>query len=127
LLSSWYNVYTGYEIFKKNDVLQFGVPFFIIVLSLALLDKNTISGFSKLKELAVYIGNSSYSIYLTHFFVVIALSTILREVSSSMLIMQLIFVIGVSIFVGCIFYSYIEKPLLDWITKKTLDSRITAN
>ena len=119
---SWYNVYTNYEIFEKNIVIQFGIPFFIIVLGLALLDKNKTSNLNKLKKLAVYIGDASYSIYLTHFFVVIGLTILLKHFSLSMFLLQFIFVILTCILVGCIFYSFIEKPLLRWITNKTVKS-----
>ena len=116
---SWYNAFFQYNLFAKNDVLQFGVPFFIIILSIAFLDmfylKNRDSPFLKI---GVYFGEASYSIYLIHFIILALLAVALKKIGVSSHALSFILVVSVAVLIACLCYNFIERPLLYYLGRR---------
>ena len=118
-ISWWYNLRTGYiyDVIHKMDVITFGIPFFIIILCAVLLEEKVPINKGSLKNIFIYLGDASYSIYLTHFITITLVNIILTKLvcfNSSM-----IFSVSVltSVIVGFLLYRFIEKPLLNWLNK----------
>jgi exopolysaccharide production protein ExoZ len=93
-----------------DRALIFGLPSFAIVLSAVALDQSRV----KWPSMLVLLGDASYSIYLTHFFVTqtcVKLAERLQIKSGIFLVvMFLIALVGVGI-VGVLTHLFIEKPL----------------
>ena len=129
-ISWWYNVRTGYiySLIHKTDVITFGIPFFIIVLSAVLLEeKENHAKKGRLKSFLVYLGDASYSIYLTHFISLILVNATLVKVFS--LNSPTIFLISfiTATIMGCLSYTLIEKPLLNWLNNESLKTSTKSN
>ena len=67
----------------------------------------------KIPKLAQYLGDASFSIYLTHYYSVSAFTLILLNPTFGVLPKMLIAIILIitSIICGCIVYSFLEKPI----------------
>jgi len=100
----------GPFIFPGHDrVVQFGIPAFVIVLSALLLDLTKIKVPSSLMRL----GDASYAIYLTHFFVtqaVIKLAAKLPWHNSILFIFEFTLAIFGIVAVGLLTHDWIERP-----------------
>lgn len=105
---SWVNAYNNYVFFAHNDVLTFGVPFALLIFSAVFCEPNTEQSFSKIKRVFIYLGDASYSIYLTHFILLLPFSKF-KSVDSIYIFFVAVFI---SLSMGCILYSYVEKLLL---------------
>lgn len=79
------------------------------------------------KEIKIgsFIGDASYSIYLTHAFFTLALGFLLKKnyLQSISDIALTILTLCVAIIFGCICYVLIEKPILNYIRNKRPDFR----
>ena len=113
---SWLNAYFDYVWMRKIDSLQFGVPFFCLVLGFALLDKRRESGVGSLKKFFIFLGDASYSIYLTHFGFIVILNYIGQKIQVPSVFIFLFSVI-LSIFAGCTAYVFIEKKIMNKLKK----------
>jgi exopolysaccharide production protein ExoZ len=101
--------------FPKLDALNFGVPFSIIIYALVSIEKY--KPIIRKKNVFVYLGDASYSIYLTHFLAMMVITIALNKyISNDYLFCSVVF--GISLCFGCICYNWIEKPLLSLINKK---------
>ena len=118
LALAWYNAHLNYTLFGKFEALQFGMPFFLIVLSLALLDQGGTRMPGRLKRVAIYVGDASYSIYLTHFILIVGLVPFFRAPGSEGSVSDFLLIVVISGIVGCIGYSTIERPLLNLLPRK---------
>ena len=109
LLVSWVNEMFNLHYFDNIDVLNFGIPHALIIFSVISMEGNKRPG--RVKRVLIYLGEASYSIYLTHFIGIIVLNALLHKVTSSNLVVfltvSLLLVLG-----GCLAYSLVEKPLL---------------
>ncbi|MDO7786778.1 acyltransferase family protein [Desulforamulus aquiferis] len=122
VISCWYNVATGYilDYMHKTHIITFGVPFFIIILFTTMLEEQFPSPTGKIKGLLLYLGNASYSIYLTHFVILALMNiTLLKLYGLDSLAIFIISSLS-SLIIGCLSYSFIEKPLLAWLNKNTI-------
>ncbi len=108
--------YTGYD-FPK-------VIFATLIISLLVLPKK--SQHIKLPKIAVFIGDSSYSLYLMHSFTIGAIIYVIAasglQESLSPWLTFIICVVG-SLIGGGISYLLIEKPLLSWSKQLLLPKR----
>jgi peptidoglycan/LPS O-acetylase OafA/YrhL len=118
LALAWYNAHANYTLLGKLDALQFGIPFFLIVLGLALLERGQIHKSGPMKRIAVYVGDASYSIYLTHFILIVALVPLFKKAAAERSIFDFVSVVLLSLIAGCIGYSAIEKPLLKCLPRE---------
>ena len=115
LIGSILLIISVFDIFKSMNIDRFflwGVPSFFIVLGAAY--SNQIKS-----EILLYLGNASYSIYLSHIFTV----TLFYKVSTNYIIglngdYLAIFCLTLSIIGGCVLYSFIEKPMIFMLRRR---------
>ena len=103
-------------------VVFWGLPAVGLVASLSLLDKN--SSIKKWNKLLLSAGDCSYSIYLTHAFLLLLVGMLLKRVSLSppLADIALILTFFATSIPGFLSYSLVERPLT-----KFLSSRVTLN
>lgn len=110
------------------------IPAFFIVIVFTLTNNDTIKG--KLLNKAVFIGDASYSIYLTHIYFsffkpkVMLLGNYLPV--NADLYRNLVGIVSLLLAVvgGCLFYLWVEKPIINYFsakmkTPKTVKSVLT--
>lgn len=111
-----------HKIFNISHVVTFGIPSVLLLLGFAYLEvtKNI-----QVPKLLVYLGDSSYSIYLAHGFAINNISKVVQKIYPN--ITENIFLLSItgivtallSIIFGCLVFSLIEKPLIfSFKTKK---------
>lgn len=115
LFVSWINEALGLIWFDKLQFITFGIPYSIIIYSLISLEDGRIH--SNLKRFLLYLGDASYSIYLTHFVVLVLFVHIASYLNFNGYIEFAIISIAL-VLIGCLSYSYIEFPLTKFIQKK---------
>lgn len=86
--------------------VSFGIPAFIIVILFSIMKQMDNSCY----RVFVYVGNASYSIYLTHFLFVPVRTYILKKYDINHDLFGVMMSL-VAILFGCIFYSLIEKKI----------------
>ena len=100
-------------------VVYLGIPALIILIISVFLENNNVL----FPKFLTYIGNASYSIYLSHILTLSALGHLWKyfsndEIYDNLLVLPIILV-G-AIVVGIISYNFLEKPLLKFSRKYTL-------
>jgi len=115
LFISWSNEALSHIWFKKMDFVNFGIPYFMIICALIALETSKVE--SKIKKSLVYIGDASYSIYLTHYIGIIIFSLITSKLHFKGYF-QFFTVIVLLTVIGCLCYSFIEKPITKFFLKK---------
>lgn len=90
-------------------LFSFGITSFAIVM-IALYTKIPDIEKSRAEKVGVYLGNASYSIYLFHLYIVFASEKVYSVVPLQKDITGAIMSL-VAVLIGCVFYSYIEKPM----------------
>jgi exopolysaccharide production protein ExoZ len=119
--------YHGSNVSGISPAIAYGIPFSILIIGTVWVEKNTSL---KIPSILLYLGNASYSIYLTHGFFINNLTRIyvkvVEKLDKDLLLLppNNIFYIGatslivvISISIGCIVYNWIEKPLIDKFRK----------
>ena len=107
-------IYTDIYIYKDNfTYLRFifwGIPSFLIVLSFLLLEDKIFKS-----NFFLYLGNASYSIYLTHLPAIYVLKNIFGfEKQNSSFLTQLLVFFLIVLF-ACLIHTYIEKYISNFI------------
>lgn len=121
---NWINFGAEDVIFSGfNRLFFFGVPSFLFVISFTSFEFNAWN--KKFKYFIIYIGDSSYSIYLTHLFVVASVSFLYRKQNflEHQFLTEFAFLflgIVLSLVVGGLTYYFIEKSINAW-AKKTIN------
>jgi exopolysaccharide production protein ExoZ len=98
--------------------MLWGITMLSIVIGLLLLEDMVQRSFFTGKDLFLEIGNSSYSLYLTHPFVLSATAMGLRHfgmASNPYLFTVILFVFSIA--AGYFVYLYLERPLTSWMKK----------
>ncbi|MFY0253365.1 acyltransferase family protein [Chitinophaga sp. 30R24] len=121
LAVSWINEAFTLNIVPKRDILTFGIPYSLIIYALISLDTFKIK--TRFKSGLVYLGDASYSIYLTHFIGIVILNSFIHKFITNDYAIFLIIVTILTV-LGCCCYSYIEKPILKYINKKLSNAGI---
>ena len=90
---------------------HWGLPAFGLVASLSLLDKA--QAITKWNKLLLSAGDSSYSIYLTHIFLLLLIGMLLKKfpLSAPFADVALILTFGATLIPGFLSYLFVEKPL----------------
>lgn len=97
---------------------SFGLPAMAIVIIFSLMESSE----SYLYQLLVYLGNASYSIYITHFFIQVCALILFARYKINHDVFGIVFSLF-SIIFACAFYSLIEKRIILAIQKRSLTSR----
>ena len=108
------------------SVVTYGIPASFMILSCALLK---ISEQNASIRVFTYLGNASYSIYLTHGFFTLAAGTLMKHGLGRQLNPDLIVVAGtvITIFVSAKTYTYVEVPLTRFFERRLLNARKALN
>jgi exopolysaccharide production protein ExoZ len=115
LMFSWTNEAFQLKLLPRMDSLTFGVPYALIIYALVSMETSQIGG--SIKKAFVFLGDASYSVYLTHYIGIVLLRNPLHKVFNNGYVEFLVLVISLTIF-GCLCYKFVEKPLLDFINNR---------
>jgi len=111
-----------FSIMEVHRVIAWGIPFTLIILGLINLEQRREVNAPKF---FIYLGNASYSIYLTHLITILLFETLLEKINFyekyGFLDMIPIIICIFSVSFGCIFYSFIERPLLNFMKLKVIN------
>ncbi len=99
--------------------ISFGLPAMAIVIIFSLMESSESSSY----RVMVYLGNASYSIYITHFFTQVCALVLFAHVSINHNLFGIVFSI-VSVLAACVFYSLIEKRIIKLFQRKSLPADI---
>ncbi|MBW4614352.1 MAG: acyltransferase [Desmonostoc vinosum HA7617-LM4] len=108
---------------EEFSFVYYGIPSMLIVIGAAALDLNREI---QIPSIFIYLGDASYSVYLTHASVINILTNLIAKMHLENMFysdLSKFFILIISLLVGCIFHSYIEQPLLKVFRKKILVSR----
>jgi exopolysaccharide production protein ExoZ len=122
-------VNTGYHQFDVaglSPVIAYGIPFTILIIGSVQFENQTEL---KLPSLLIYLGNASYSIYLTHGLFMNTIAKIYLKTSEKFaptlldrysIVNPIVAttIVGISIALGCVIHDRIEKPLLKILNNK---------
>jgi peptidoglycan/LPS O-acetylase OafA/YrhL len=117
LAAAWTNAQMEFAWHAKMDALHFGVPYFLIVLGIALIDKTGSAYTGLVGRAAIGLGNASYSIYLVHFLVVIICVAIASRLGLPSIVSFFV-ISAVALGAGLVAYRYVERPLLLKMSRK---------
>ncbi|WP_235526561.1 acyltransferase family protein [Nostoc piscinale] len=102
-------------IYQELRVIFFGIVSALLIIGLVNLEfKNQIN----IHNAFIYLGNASYSIYLTHGFFINNITKFIYSAKPDIIenIMEINFlgliIISISLVFGCFIYKYLEKPLV---------------
>lgn len=114
ILASW-------EIIWVGRIPSFGVLAALLIIAATSID---LKDSPKIPDLLIFLGDASYSIYLTHMPVISAITQILQKANlekyyDGFFAPALLAVFAVVF--GCIFYSLIEKPLTVYLRKNVVE------
>lgn len=118
-----FGLYDNFLILNIPPVVTYGLSSFLIVLGAALYD---IYKPIKISQFATFLGDASYSIYLTHFVILSAFLILVNKLQivrfisypATMLLTALI-----TLLIGCLVFKFIESPLL-LVTKKHILNKL---
>jgi exopolysaccharide production protein ExoZ len=108
LASLFHPVYTVDPINR----LLYGIPSFLIVFSSSLIE---LASPVSIPWLLLYLGDASYSIYLTNEIFIRVLIDIVTVCKVKTIVgssLTLTIVVSLTILLGCLFYSFVERPVL---------------
>ncbi len=97
-----------------NRFIAFGIPSFILVLSVVGLEKYLIKSKSIITSILTNMGDASYATYLTHWYVVVACRKVLDEKLGLYEFYSapgVTLTLGASLVIGQITYKYVDKPM----------------
>lgn len=110
-----------------NRVVFFGIPCFLLVMGAASLD---MTKGTEIPQWINYLGNASYSIYLVHSPIVSAMTKVGVKLGLNNSVWQAfgwsLAIIFVSVGMSFIFYSFIEKPVVNFLRKQLVKKRQPA-
>ncbi len=118
-----------FEILPVDRVITYGFSSFLLILGAARMDLESKKK-TKIPNIFLYLGNASYSIYLTHYPAIIVWSKISILLRLEKMINENVLMIIIalaSLGVGCVFHSVLEKPLLNFIRIKMISKKTKQN
>lgn len=116
---------SNYNLVKISSVISSGIPFMLLIIgSVAIENSRNL----KIPNSLIQIGDSSYTIYLIHGFIIVNICKVLLKSPLSGIFQNFILVnlIGIIIWImtiaiGAIIYHYIERPLLTTLRINLID------
>jgi len=101
-----------------NRVIVYGIPSSLIIFAAVLLEKNKKE--TKIDTIMLYLGNASYSIYLTHSYFALAFGMSAKAGKLIHINGDLLIIAGTiaTILICSLAYQYIERPLLSLLKIK---------
>lgn len=107
---------------KLPHFVSRGLPAIAIIIVFSLIDNTSLSspGIRKI----VFLGDASYSIYLIHyyftFFKFKALELVDYSTSMNAVLLNTVDIVMFisSVVAGCLFYAFVEKPIVNFVSKK---------
>ena len=114
ILTSW-----GYIGFGR--IHTFGVLAALLIIAATSIDLNDSP---KVPKILTYLGDASYSIYLTHLPVITAITKIIQKANLAKYFDSFFAPALLALFAvvfGCLFYSLIEKPLTAYLRKNVVE------
>jgi exopolysaccharide production protein ExoZ len=105
---------------EELGFIYYGIPSFLIILgavSIELVQE------IKVPQIWVYLGDASYSIYLIHGTIINNLTLLIKKLQIETFFQNDIsksLILFVALIAGCLFHSYIEKPLINQVKKQVL-------
>jgi peptidoglycan/LPS O-acetylase OafA/YrhL len=117
---------SNYNLIEISPVISYGVPSMLLIIGAVSLE---LSRKIRIPYVFIHIGNSSYSIYLMHGFLVSNIVKLIDKFSldvvmqnTTLLNIITIIIVIITISIGCAIYSYIEKPLITTLRLKLIGS-----
>ncbi|WP_309742893.1 acyltransferase [Chamaesiphon sp. OTE_20_metabat_361] len=117
--------YRQFDVAGLSPVIAYGIPCTILIVGSVQVENQTVL---KLPSSIIYLGNASYSIYLTHGLFMNTIAKVYLKISEklapalldSQIVMPLVAtaIVGMSIALGCIIHDRVEKPLLKILNNK---------
>ncbi|MEH2450438.1 acyltransferase family protein [Nostoc sp.] len=119
--------YGEFNVSGTSSLVAYGIPFMILIIGSVYLE---VSKTINIPPILIYIGNASYSIYLTHGFFLSNISNIFTKLTEKLNILYLIqnpsiyynvgafLIVVIAVVMGCVIHSYLEKPLITNLRKK---------
>ncbi|MBE9161228.1 acyltransferase [Tychonema sp. LEGE 06208] len=114
VLAAWGNIWF-------SRILSFGMLATLLIIAITLID---LKDSPKIPDLLIFLGDASYSIFLTHFPVISAITKIVQKANLGKYFDGFFAPALVAVFAvvfGCIFYSLIEKPLTVFLRKNFVE------
>lgn len=119
----WGALFTGFLLFAAMEVagiegneplrvLFWGVPAFLIVCGAATIERH--GRLPRLPLLEV-LGNASYSIYLTHFLSILAVSLVVAKLGFMRGALIYVSTLGIALLAGAACFGWIERPLTNMV------------
>ena len=124
LAFSWASAVAGYAS-SKFDAAVFGIPFFLIVLSLAVIDLRGQRSANAWTKAGVFFGNASYSIYLIHFIPVALIAAAGTKFGLNPYA-TFISASGIGLVLGCVGFVKLELPLTRLLSMRHLNPTIST-
>ncbi len=124
--------YQQFDVSGISPAIAYGIPFAILIIGSVQIEKNTTL---PIPPVLIYLGNASYSIYLTHGFFINNITRIYIKAAerfdqsllqlppnSSLYLIVTTIIISLSIAIGCIVHTWVERPLMNTFRSKQLKS-----
>jgi exopolysaccharide production protein ExoZ len=124
---------TGYEEFDVNgisSVIAYGIPLTVLIMASVRFEQtNTLA----IPQILIYLGNTSYAVYLTHGLLINTMSRIYLKIADKLGIdlsasttlpiwhtIAISTIVGLSIVIGCQIHDRIELPLIKYFRNKQM-------
>ena len=119
--------YREFDVSGISPLVAYGIPFTLLIIGSVYLE---VSKTINVSQILIYLGNASYSIYLTHGFFLSNISKIFNKITDKFNILHVVqnhsiydnaiasLIIIIVVAMGCVIHSYIEKPLIVTLRKK---------
>lgn len=115
IFSSLMITYLG--LWKVHRVITWGLPSALLIFGLVKLE---IIQKLRVPKIFIYLGNASYSIYLTHLISLLIFSKFVEKIGLlfNLVNLNMFYITSciLAVLVGCFFHAFIEKPLMNYFT-----------
>ncbi|MEH2280666.1 MAG: acyltransferase [Nostoc sp.] len=118
--------YKEFDVSGIPSLVAYGIPFTLLIIGSVYLE---LSKTVNIPQILIYIGNASYSIYLTHGFFLSNIVKIFTKLTDKLNIylipnaniyynISAFIIVILAVIMGCVIHSYLEKPLITHLRKK---------